>query len=367
MAAAQTLVRIFPQLGDSLFLSLAELPTPLERIPRLENGAARFIKREDRTSPIYGGNKVRTLEGLFAHARRRGAQRIWSMGAFGSNHAIASAFHAPRVGLKTGALIFPQPPTRTAQNNARALVALGSEIRTMPHAAFLPVAALRERFRHQGDYLMLPGGASPRGVVGHVSAALELEAQLREIPPQQHPKRVILAVGSGCTTAGLLLGFALAERLSLGEGRGFRAPMVHAVRVTPFPITSPANILRLAHSTARFLEPALGECVRFRPMDLARRLYIDREHFGGGYGKPLRKRGAEARRAFESSDLPFLDEVYAEKSGAAFLALAQALPDEPLLYWATRAPQPLPIPPPKALHAAPGAVRRFLAAKPIRR
>src|SRR5690554_7313127 len=89
MSRARPLLRTFPQLDPSLFISLADLPTPLERIPQLERGAPRYIKREDRTSAIYGGNKIRTLEGLFAQALASGAERIWSMGAYGSNHAVA--------------------------------------------------------------------------------------------------------------------------------------------------------------------------------------------------------------------------------------------------------------------------------------
>lgn len=364
MSRARPLLQTFPQLDPSLFISLADLPTPLERIPQLERGAPRYIKREDHTSAIYGGNKIRTLEGLFAQALASGAERIWSMGAYGSNHAVAAAMHAPRVGMSSGALLFPQPATRTAQNNVRALIALGSALETMPHALALPIVALREQRRSPSDFMMLPGGASPHGALGHISAALELEEQLRG---ETTPKRIVLAVGSGCTTAGLLLGFALAERLAKKERRRFEAPIIHAVRVTPFPITSPANILRLAFATARFLEPSLGELIRFDLRQLARKLVIDRRYFGGGYGLPLRAQGAEARRRFESSALPFVDEVYSEKSAAAFLALSEAYPETPLLYWATRAPQALPIPTDEALNAAPEALRRFLEKRPIRR
>lgn len=53
-------------------------------------GAPFFIKRDDVSSPIYGGNKVRTLEALFGRARAAGVRRIYSTGAFGSNHALAA-------------------------------------------------------------------------------------------------------------------------------------------------------------------------------------------------------------------------------------------------------------------------------------
>ena len=77
-----------------------------------------YVKREDESAEVYGGNKVRTLEFLFGEALARGARRIYSTGAFGSNHAAATVLHAPRVGLESGALLFPQPPSRTARAKA---------------------------------------------------------------------------------------------------------------------------------------------------------------------------------------------------------------------------------------------------------
>ena len=81
----------YPTLADALpRLALADLPTPLEDAPRL---AARLgvgslaIKRDDLTSAIYGGNKVRKLEYLLAHALASGCDSVITYGAAGSNHA----------------------------------------------------------------------------------------------------------------------------------------------------------------------------------------------------------------------------------------------------------------------------------------
>ncbi|MCA7081928.1 pyridoxal-phosphate dependent enzyme, partial [Staphylococcus aureus] len=53
------------------------------------------------------------------------------------------------------------------------------------------------------------GGTSPLGILGHVAGALELARQVDEglLPP---PARVVLPLGSGGTTAGLVLGLAIA-------------------------------------------------------------------------------------------------------------------------------------------------------------
>src|SRR5690606_12149164 len=105
----------------------------------------------------------------------------WATGAYGSNHAVCMAAHAREAGLSSGALLFPQPVSRAAQNNLRALVAFGAEIRALTHAVTLPAAmvalALENRRRSAGHFVMLPGGATPRGAFGHISAALELAEQ----------------------------------------------------------------------------------------------------------------------------------------------------------------------------------------------
>src|SRR5262245_12751449 len=93
-------------------VGLGELPTPVERLDALERALGAgplYVKRDDLSSPIYGGNKVRTLEVLFGIARARGFRTITAVGAFGSNHAVATALHAGRAELSPHAILFPQP------------------------------------------------------------------------------------------------------------------------------------------------------------------------------------------------------------------------------------------------------------------
>ena len=56
---------------------------------------------------------------------------------------------------------------------------------------------------------MPPGGATPIGTFGALSAAFELAEQI-EAGLAPRTARIVLAVGSTCTTAGLLAGIALA-------------------------------------------------------------------------------------------------------------------------------------------------------------
>src|SRR5581483_6446701 len=90
---------------------------PLASLARALGGGELWQKRDDRTSPIYGGNKVRTLEPLFGDALASGATRVYATGAYGSNHAAAMMMHAPRVGLATGVILYPQPASASARDN----------------------------------------------------------------------------------------------------------------------------------------------------------------------------------------------------------------------------------------------------------
>ena len=82
---------------------------------------------------------------------------------------------------------------RTFANNKTRNVARDAVLQEMPIAYFFPT-----------------GGSIPRGAVGFVDAAFELKAQIEQgIIPE--PNYIYLPLGSGGTTAGLLLGLKLAN------------------------------------------------------------------------------------------------------------------------------------------------------------
>ena len=326
-----------------------------------------FIKRDDLTSSIYGGNKVRTLEPLFGIALRSGARRIYATGAFGSNHAVATVLHARRVGLTAGALLFPQPASETALDNLRVVIAHAETLHALPHWSFLPpgIAWLRRKERREHarpPYVMVPGGAVPEGALGYVSAAFELAEQL-QAQGLQNPRAVIIGVGSTCTSAGLLLGFTLAARMGIGfVGRQNRPepPQLVSVRVTPWPVTSRYRIIGLAVRTSRLLARLAGDA----RLELSRReldplLTIDGGQLGSGYGHPTRA-GLGAIELFRDSGGPELDTTYSAKSAAALIDRVRAGEPGPLLYWATKSTGPLPHVEPECIERAAPAVRRWI-------
>lgn len=334
------------------WVPIGHWPTPLTALEIA--GRPVWVKREGDAHPRYGGNKVRTLEVWFGHAQARGARRIWAIGAYGSNHAIATVLHAPRAGLDAAAILFPQPASEWAIENCSALVATGCRLIRLHSAIEVPLAAWYVARREPDAVVMPPGGATPIGTFGAMAAAFELADQIaaRLAPP---PRRIVLAVGSTCTTAGLLAGFALAHALGVWR---WPVPIVHGVRVTPWPVTSRVRIVDLARRTLARVERLGGPRVAIGLSELASRLVIDGRELGRGYGHPTPRSDA-AMRAIADPPAPRLDGVYAGKAAAALLRLHRA-GIGPLIFWASKATATFAPPPDEALRHAPLAITRWL-------
>lgn len=347
---------------------LGSYPTPVELLrspPWIPGCPPLYVKREDRSSPEYGGNKVRTLETHLGAALAEGAQQIWAIGAYGSNHALATAVHARRVGLDAGIMLFPQPPSEPARDNLLAMLAERPALRALASVVEIPFAmAAAPRRADRPIYVMPPGGATPIGSLAHVSAALELAAQVKakELEP---PETIVLAVGSCCTSAGLLCGVHLAARLGIGFER---PPAIAAVRVTPWPVTAASRIALLAWETSRFLAERLAprwrEAARVDYRELLAGVEVDAHYLGGGYGHPTPE-GRAAMAAMRGVGGPELDLVYSAKSGAALFDRARrSTSGRPLLFWATKSTAPLRAASDTDISRAPRRWQRWLR-KPI--
>jgi len=327
-------------------VALGNFPTPVESLAALsrELGVSPegWVKRDDISSPSYGGNKVRTLELLFGEARAAGYESVMATGAFGSNHALATALHAPRAGLLPRALLFPQATSQAAFLNLRALTWSEARLSALPHWSALPFGMAWLGRGANAPYVMAPGGATPLGALGYVSAALELGYQIAagELPA---PRRVIVGVGSTCTSAGLLVGLTLAAELRRGFTPETR-PWLSSVRVSPWPITSRFRILSLAVRTARLLHQlSAGKLPLFERAQLGARFEVDGRYLGPGYGQPSAA-GDEAEALWQSLSLPALDGTYSAKAAARVVAGLRANELGPLLFWSTKSSVPLPAP-----------------------
>jgi len=343
------------------WVALGAWPTPLVSL-QLADGDPLWIKREGDSDPQYGGNKIRTLEAWLGHAQARGAKRLWSIGAYGSNHVVATVAHAPRAGLSTGAIVFPQPMSAWAAENCGALIASGVPVIRLHNVVEVPFAAWRVARRERDAVVMPPGGATTIGTFGALSAAFELADQIaaHEAPP---PARIVLPVGSICTTAGLLAGIALAE--SMGVWR-WPPPVLHGVRVTPWPVTSRLRTAELARRTLMRVEQLGGPRVELGLRGLLRRLVIDGRELGPGYGRSTPRCDAALATFAAAPGAPRLDAVYSGKAAAAALRL-KAAGVGPLLLWASKSTAMAASPSRAALERAHPALVRWLASSDAKR
>jgi len=262
---------------------------------------------------------VRALEFLLGDVRP--GDTVLTLGGEGSTHVLATATHAARLGARTLAVRWPHHMSPMAHRVARAAAARATVLRRRTVVGAM-LTVLRLRLTGRYHYVPL-GGSAPLGVLGHVNAALELADQVRAglVPP---PARVVVAVGSGGTAAGLALGLALA---------GLDTTLVGA-RVGPRIAVNRRRVRRLVRATAELIRKHTGERL---PAELlaravsAERLRIVHEVYGGAYGRPLAA-GEHAAAILLPRGLT-LDATYSAKACAAALALA-AQPG-PTLFWLT--------------------------------
>ncbi len=356
--ADSALFEFLPALrGRVPFAQLGQWPTPLEplKLAGLE-GREVFVKREDLSSGAYGGNKVRTLETLLAQAVQTGCKRVWSTGAYGSNHALAAALHSRGLNLESAALLFPQPATPPAAENMQQLLSLGVQVRALRSIMTFPfrLAGIYARARVQEDYIMLPGGAVPLGALGHVGAAFELAQQVKE-GKAPWPRHVLIACGSTCTAAGMLAGLFIARRLGLWPDA---LPRVHALRVTPWPVTAAGRIVGLAHRTASLIANLGGGAPATNTRGYRSILSVHGRYLGWGYGKPTPEGKAVIDVHAAAVGFP-LETTYSSKAMAGLLDLAPML-DGPLVFWSTKSAAALPELDRSRLDAAPAHVLRWL-------
>ena len=195
-------------------IRLANLPTPLQEMPRLTKllkGPRLFIKRDDCTGIAFGGNKERKAEFTMADALRRKADVVITMGdALYSNHARSTAAAARKLGLEVVLVLIGEKPT-SYDGNELIDYLLGADMRFISKRQHEGVdkdpmgRTARELSRQGHTPYVIPVGASyPVGAIAYVDAMLELmgQAQNQDVKIDC----VVHAAGSGGTQAGLVLG-----------------------------------------------------------------------------------------------------------------------------------------------------------------
>jgi len=330
----------FPNLGEGLpRLHLASLPTPVtEHQIRSKSGEKSLtIKHDNLTGDLYGGNKVRKLEYIFAKAREKHSLRVATFGAVGSNHALATALYARKAGFDCTCLLSHQAKTPTIAATLNMHIRNGTELIRYGGVYATRLKTLRQNLWGRHTWVIPMGGSSWLGTVGFVAAGLELAEQISSGEIAAADK---LYVGTGTmgTAVGIALGLAIA---------GIKTE-VNAVRVSDTSIMN-AKAMQLLLDKTVLMMRRLDNSV---PADIAARtnIRIRNEFFGPGYAQGTPE--TEEAIAFAKSELDLtLERTYTGKAMAALLADMNepANDDLNLLYWHTYNSVPFDVPQDKPL------------------
>jgi D-cysteine desulfhydrase len=300
--------------------TLAALPTPLMRMPRLESAldaGPLFVKRDDLTGFGVSGNKARALEYLVGAAVADGADILVAGGSPSSNFCAAVAMAAARVGLDCDLLLPGAAPSEPAVNVELAkaagarlhfdVVAAREELddAVVKHAESLRAAGRR-------PYPLPRGGATPVGGLGYAYAARELAEQSEGAGIAI--RTIVVATGSGGTQGGLVagqVGFGLPGRV-IG-----------------------ASVSRPVEGMTRQILRTSGACAS--SIGLTRPTVEDidvRDCRGAGFGIASREDRISARLALRHEGL-LLDDHYGAKAMTLFRLLLAAGAPTPAVFWHT--------------------------------
>lgn len=329
----------YPLLREKLaYVPLGEFPTPVQTLERLgaELGVSQFyIKRDDLSGRVYGGNKPRKLEFILGNALRSKAQEVITFGGAGSNHALATAIYARQVGLKSISMLMPQPNARYVRRNllmshycGAELHLCGAELESVRNMPLVYAATAYQFLRHRLKkgrlpHFISPGGSSPFGVTGFVNAALELRKQIMA-GEMLEPEYIYVACGTMGTAAGLILGLKAANLNS----------RVVSVGVCSEKFVNVREMIKLINKTNSLLHSLDASFPRFEFPETD--IDIRHDYFGQRYAL-FTDEGMEAVSLMRECEGIKLDGTYTGKTLAALIDDAKngSLRGKAVLFWNT--------------------------------
>jgi L-cysteate sulfo-lyase len=283
-------------------LHFAQLPTPMESLPRLSavlDGPSLLIKRDDQTGLALGGNKTRKLEFLLADAREQGAKTLITGGALQSNHCRQTAAAAARFGFDC-ILVLTGTESQHASGNLLLDQLFGAEIVYVrdrnDRDRILQETLAGARDKGRQPYLIPYGGSNEIGALGYAFAMKELTNQKVAID------WIVFATSSGGTHAGLLVG----QRIFVFNGKILGISVDESEEWLKTEVSSLASV-----TSGKF-----GERVEFIPADVL----VNAAYCAAGYGI-VTEREREAIHLFARHEGLVLDPVYTGRAAAGMIDL----------------------------------------------
>lgn len=306
-------------------VSLAHLPTPMERMDNLSNrfdGPTFHVKRDDQTGLAFGGNKARKLEFVMADVLESGADTVVTWAGVQSNWCRQVAAAAAKVGKRASLVLLKRPGLPAAEDGNllidRVLDADIHIVEASGEKSFLafenvrefvdPVVAKEEEAGRKtyiapvGGSLMEGSMTRPWGAMGYVAAFAELLEQARD--QGFTPGSVVLATGSAGTQAGLLAGAKL---------------LSPETKIVGISVSGSKELL--AGYVKEITEALLVELDSDEPVSDDEVIVLD-EYLGEGYGI-LNDKVTDALGLIAREEGLLLDPVYTGKAMSGLLDLAE--------------------------------------------
>jgi len=324
---------VFPEMAVTLpYMQLGKLPTPVKKLLQLNKKFESdnlYCKCDDIAGSIYGGNKIRKLEFIFADAKKQGAKRLITSGMIGSNHALATALYGRECGFKVVLMLFGEQKGEHIVKNLIADYYSDAEIcydeTFEEHQKSLEKMDVLYRQKDGvSPYIIPAGGSSVIGLAGYINAAFELKNQIKS-GELEEPDVIFLPFGTMGTAAGIVIGIKLA---------GLKSVII-PVQVVPTFVSDQKKFIALINSGLSCFKKFDRS---FPEIEISNDDYmIDKEQLGQGYG--ISTPGAEeAIRLFWDLEKIKLDSVYSGKAAAAFVKYVRSDKNrgKTVLFWNTK-------------------------------
>lgn len=285
---------------------LAHLPTPLELLPQFSkavspNGPRVWIKRDDCTGLLFGGNKARHNEFLIADALAKGADLVvWGAGVQ-SNNCRQTAAACAKVGLDIHLVLGRGKPATQpdiVQGNLLLDHIVGASIEIVEEAIGpaldQKITEVAERFRSQGRkvYLWDRPVVLPLAALSYALCMVEI---VEQSSASGFEPAAVYVSSAGSTGAGVALG---AKALGVPYPVRSIAPMIW-----------PWNSQQELSATANRAAELAGIEARLIPDDI---LFIG-DYLGPGYGQPS-DAGLEAMMLLARTEGILVEHVYTAKA-----------------------------------------------------
>jgi len=304
---------------------LINLNTPIEKLDRLRQalpGAPQlWIKRDDLTGYLGGGNKLRKLEYVMADALAQGTTTILTTGSITSNLARTTALVARRFGLKCELILSGGDP-QAARANWRIAEQLDVKLHRVAssdqRASRMQEVATELEERGERVYQIPLGASNEIGSFGMVAAFEELGIQQLEFGLQFDA--IVFATSSGGTQAGLEVGKRLFN--------------YHDLQLLGVSADDPFDVIK--ENIFKAVGPMLSTLGKSEAPTWSD-LHVDDNYVGEGYAVPTSE-SKEAARLFADTEGILLDPVYTSKAAAGLLAYCRARrfkETDRVLFWHT--------------------------------